>query len=127
MLLLFSLLLLADGYVLIILSRVVGIYLLLAIEAVSGLAAAVAILRSYRNTVDDLRAAVDAGRDPEPELRWICCLWVSVVLLLIPGFVTDGLGIAVLIPPFRWLVARFVMRAARDGVEELLEHLKLET
>ena len=121
-----SLLMVADGYVLIILSRYVGIYLLLAGEAATGLTAAIVIVRSYRNTVDDLHSAVRAGRETKPGFRWIACLWVGAVLLIIPGFVTDALGVLVFVPPFRWLVGSAAVRMAKHGFEELSEHLKLD-
>lgn len=43
---------------------------------------------------------------------------VAGVLLLTPGFVTDGVGFALLLPPVRrvvagWIVARYARRAAR--------------
>lgn len=124
--LLASLLLLADGYVLIVVSRSVGLYLLLAIEASTGLAGVVIILNSYRHVLAQTRRTVGAGRYPVGEFRSLVCLLIGAVLIIIPGFVTDGLGIAVQVPPLRWLVGRVVERVARPRLEELYEYMKTE-
>ena len=121
-----SMLLIADGYVLILLSRVVGIYLLLAVEAATGLIAVVLILGSYRNTIDDVRSSIRSGQTVERKFRWMVCLWVGSLLLLVPGFVTDVLGIVVFVPPFSWIVGGGGVRLARKEFDELAEHLKLE-
>ena len=125
-LLLASLLMIIDGYVLILVSRFLGIYLLLAAEATTGLIGVVAILSSYRHTVTCVREAVHDGRYPEAEFRTLSCLWVSAICLVLPGFVTDALGIAVIFPPIRWGVGFWIERAGKSRFEELYEYLKLE-
>ncbi len=125
-LLLAALLMIGDAYVLILVSRFLGIYLLLAAEAATGLIAVIAILSSYRHTVTRVREAVRDDRYPDAEFRALSCLWVSAICLVLPGFVTDALGIAVLLPPVRWGVGFWIERAGRSGFEELYEYLKLE-
>ncbi|MBU8913079.1 MAG: FxsA family protein [Spirochaetales bacterium] len=121
-----SLLMIVDGYVLILVSRYFGIYLLLAAEAATGLIAVIAILSSYRHTVTRIREAVRDGQYPGAEFRALSCLWVSAVCLILPGFITDALGIAVVLPPIRWAAGFWIERASRDGFEELYQYLKLE-
>ncbi len=121
-----SLLMIIDGYVLILVSRFLGIYLLLAAEAATGLVAVIAILSSYRHTVTRVREAVRDDQYPGAEFRTLSCLWVSAICLVLPGFVTDALGIAVLLPPMRWAVGFWIERASRGGFGELYEYLKLE-
>jgi len=125
-LLLASLLLVADGYVLIIVSRYLGIYLLLAVEAATGLLAVLAILSSYRHTVSEVREAVRANRYPVAEFRSLASLWVGSICLIVPGFVTDVIGLAAMIPPLRWLAGYVIERSVRTRFEELYEYLKLE-
>ena len=125
-LLLCSLLMLADGYILIVVSRSLGIYLLLAIEATTGLIGVLVVLGSYRHVVEQVRAEVQGGRYPEREFRRLGCLLVSAVCLILPGFVTDAAGVLALLPPLRWVIGFAIERAARAGLEELYEHIKLE-
>ena len=125
-LLLASLLIIVDGYVLILVSRYLGIYLLLAAEAATGLVAVITILSSYRHTVTLVREAVQNDRYPAAEFRALSCLWVSAICLILPGFVTDTIGIAALLPPLRWGIGYWIERAGRARFEELYEYLKLE-
>jgi UPF0716 protein FxsA len=125
-LLLASLVIIGDGYVLILVSRYLGIYLLLAAEAATGLIAVMAILSSYRHTVALVREAVREDRYPVAEFRSLSCLSVAAICLILPGFVTDAIGIAALLPPVRWGIGYWVERTGRDGFEELYEYLKLE-
>jgi UPF0716 protein FxsA len=39
-------------------------------------------------------------------------LFLSAILLIIPGFISDGLAILLMLPPVRWLLARVVLRRA---------------
>jgi UPF0716 protein FxsA len=125
-LLLASLVIIADGYVLILVSRYLGIYLLLAAEATTGLIAVMMILSSYRHTVTLVRESVRQDRYPGVEFRSLSCLWVGAACLIVPGFVTDAIGIAALLPPLRWGIGYWIERRGRNGFEELYEYLKLE-
>jgi len=55
-------------------------------------------------------AAIDKGEMPSREIIAGACLLVSGLLFLVPGFVTDVLGILLLVPPVRGGLARFVLR-----------------
>ena len=55
------------------------------------------------------RAEVDAGRVPARELADGVMLLIAGVLLLTPGFVTDGLGFSLFLPPVRAAIRGFVM------------------
>jgi UPF0716 protein FxsA len=125
-LLLLSLLIVADGYVLILVSRVLGIYLLLAIEAATGMVAVIVVLGSYRHTLDSMHRTVREHGYPGQELRTLTCYWIGAMMLVVPGFVTDVLGVVVIIPPGRWLIGLWAERFLRDRFEELYVYLKLE-
>lgn len=126
LLLLLSLLMIGDGYVLILVSRIVGIYLLLATEATVGLVSVVVVIVSYRNTLARIEEDVKNHRYPENHFRTLGCLWAGAILLVIPGFVTDAIGLLVFLPPLRWIVGAWTMRTARDGFDELCEYIRLE-
>ncbi len=57
----------------------------------------------------ELRKAMDEGRPPVAEIASGALLLLAGVLLLIPGFVTDGLGFVLLIPPLRKMLARWLV------------------
>lgn len=55
-------------------------------------------------------SAIDKGEMPSRDIIAGACLLVSGLLFLVPGFVTDVLGILLLLPPVRGSLARFVLR-----------------
>ena len=54
--------------------------------------------------------AIDQGEMPSRDIIAGACLLVSGLLFLVPGFVTDVLGILLLLPPVRGGLARFALR-----------------
>jgi len=124
--LLVSLLLLADGYALIIVSRQLGAYLLLAILASTGLVGVTAILTSYRSTLDRMWKLVTAGRYPRAEFRRMASLLVAAALLVVPGFVSDAVGIVLLTRPGGFFVGAIIERRNHQQFRELYEHLRLK-
>lgn len=52
-------------------------------------------------TTENIRTAISQGKTPIPELFDGLCLVASGALLITPGFVTDTIGFALLIPPVR--------------------------
>ncbi|MFP4113116.1 MAG: FxsA family protein [Spirochaetota bacterium] len=123
--LLVALLLLADGYVLVLLSRRLGIYLLLACAASTGLVGILVIASAHRAEIDSMRAAVGSGDYPQRQFRRLIPLATSAALLLIPGFVTDTLGVLLLVRPVGWVVGALIERRYRDRFRTLYEHLRV--
>lgn len=70
------------------------------------------------STLMKVRDMIDRGEVPAIEMMEGTVLLICGVLLLLPGFVTDAVGFAFLVPPFRrWLLiaglkGRGVMRPA---------------
>jgi UPF0716 protein FxsA len=79
----------------IILTAIIGIWLL----RIQGLA-----------TLSRARSQIDQGVLPTSELFDGVCLLIAGVLLLTPGFVTDSIGFALLAPPLRNLLRRWLGR-----------------
>ena len=56
-----------------------------------------------------VRTLLDHGETPALEVLDGALLLIAGLMLLLPGFLTDGLGFLLLIPPVRqWLIRRFV-------------------
>jgi UPF0716 protein FxsA len=120
-----ALLMLADGYVLIIVSRQIGIYLLMAAVASTGLLAIVLAVAAYRAEIDLMWRAVREGRYPRRHFRRLIALLSAAILLIVPGFVTDAMGVVLAIRPFGWPLGALVERRNRDRFRELYEYLRL--
>ncbi len=74
-----------------------------------------------RTALSRFRAAVvprsgqgHAGRPPAAEVADGALVLLGGPLLIIPGFITDVLGLALLVPPVRRAAGRFVVRHARS-------------
>jgi UPF0716 protein FxsA len=65
-------------------------------------------LRAWRG----LRAAASAGRPPGQEVSQGLAGLLSGLLLALPGFLTDAVGLVLLAPPVRRLAGRGVQRVA---------------
>jgi len=63
-----------------------------------------------------MREQVDAGRLPTDELISGGLVVVGGLLLIVPGFITDGVGLLLLFPPTRALARTFVRRYFRIRV-----------
>ncbi|MTI18512.1 FxsA family protein [Rhodobacteraceae bacterium RKSG542] len=55
-----------------------------------------------------MRSEMDAGRVPGDELMQGALIVVAAIMLLIPGFFTDAIGLLLFIPPVRAAVGRFL-------------------
>jgi UPF0716 protein FxsA len=66
-----------------------------------------------------VQAGLKAGRIPLAGLFDGLCLLVAGALLLTPGFITDGIGMLLFVPPFRAVLRRLLARrlAAHGHVE----------
>ena len=67
--------------------------------------------------LDRLRASVETGGDPVGPIAHGALILVAGMLLVLPGFLTDTLGLLLLIPPvrallIRWGASRATVRAA---------------
>jgi UPF0716 protein FxsA len=57
-----------------------------------------------------IRKELDAGRNPGRELAHGAMIMLAGILLLIPGFVTDLIGLLLFIPPVRDLAWAFLRK-----------------
>ncbi len=63
-----------------------------------------------------LSAAIAAGRPPAKEVLDGALVLLGGGLLIVPGFITDAIGICVLLPPIRALTRRLLVRNFQSRV-----------
>jgi UPF0716 protein FxsA len=121
-----ALVLLADGGVLVLCADRCGFYAALAMTGATGLGALVIVMNSLFEVMKSLRKKVRAGLYPEAEYCIVIGLIVSGTLLIIPGFVTDSLGVIAYLHPVRRLIGQAVVARHPSWFKELYEYLALQ-
>ena len=86
----------------------IGVLWTIALVVLSALAGSWLLRIQGFGALNRIRAELDAGRDPGRELAHGAMIMLAAVLLLIPGFVTDVIGLLLFIPPVRDVTWRFL-------------------
>jgi len=97
---------LVEIYVLIQVGQVIGPWWTIVALVAASLIGAWVVKREGRRAWQALRSAIEAYRMPAKELADGALILVGGTLLLTPGFVTDGLGLLLILPFTRPLFRR---------------------
>lgn len=123
--LLYGFVALIDGWLLVLVSRRMGVFFALGLEGMVGIAALILVANAVRGS---LRAIRESSRPHVCNYSAFSGLIVYVaagLLLLLPGFASDAVGLAALVPPVRWLLGRLIQRNLRDEIELAHEYVRL--
>jgi UPF0716 protein FxsA len=113
LLILFIALPIAELYVIIQVGQAIGVLPTLAILLLDGLLGAALARSQGRMAWARFNQALAEGRAPARETFDGAMIIVGGAFLLAPGFITDAVGLALLIPPTRALVRGLVTRMAK--------------
>ena len=86
----------------------IGVLATLALVIAAGVLGAVLLRVQGFGVMARVRRELDAGQDPSRELANGAMILVAGILLLIPGFFTDIIGLLLFLPPVRALAWRFL-------------------
>jgi UPF0716 protein FxsA len=125
LLLLLSLPGIADGYVLLTLGEHYAKYAVLTAVALTGFIALFFVLSSAAGTITTIRRRIAEGQYPRREYARLAGLLLAGVLLLIPGFFTDAVGLLFYMPPVRQLVGMAITARHASFLREAYEYLKI--
>jgi UPF0716 protein FxsA len=113
LLLLFIVLPIAEIYVIVKVGEAIGILPTLALLVLDGFLGA-ALARSQGAAAwRRFNEALAAGRVPAGEVFDGAMVIVGGAFLLAPGFITDAIGLVLLLPPTRALMRNFILRLAK--------------
>jgi len=98
----------------------IGLWPTLAVVVLTAVAGTVLLRRQGRAELDRLRAALDGRGDPSAPLVHGAMILFAGALLLTPGFFTDAVGFALLLPPVRAFIferirQRIIVRGTPSG------------
>jgi len=113
LLVLFIVLPILELYVIIQVGGEIGVPATLLILLLDGILGAALARSQGRVAWRRFNEATAAGRIPAQEVFDGAAIIVGGAFLLAPGFITDVIGLSLLIPPTRALYRRFLMRGAR--------------
>jgi len=125
LLLFLALLPFGDMVLLLFLGEMEGRYLVLAAAIATGFLGFFLALFLIQGQIRKVRATVRQGADPYRGFSILAGVFVGSLFLLFPGFITDAVGLIILLPLFREMVGRRAIRRLGVPVKELNEFLKL--
>ena len=117
--LLFVVLPFIELYVIVQVAHVMGVLPTLAILLLVSIVGAWLVKREGFNAIRRAQARMNEGRVPGRELVDGMLILFAGVLLLTPGFITDAVGILLLLPPVRAVVRLAALRYLSKRVVEL--------
>ena len=105
-----------ELYVLIQVGGVIGALPTILLTIFTAIVGAALMRSQGLMTLQQLQVQIAQGVRPALTLAEGGLIIVGGMLLLVPGFLTDGLGLALLMPPLRrWLAAKLVSRSVAQG------------
>ncbi len=111
--LLFIVVPIAELYVIIQVGQAIGLIPTLVLLLADALLGAALARSQGRATWRRFNEALAAGRPPAKEVFDGAAVILGGALLLSPGFITDLVGLSLLLPPTRALLRKFVVKGAR--------------
>ena len=108
LLLLFIIVPMAEVAAFITIGSAIGLLMTLGAIVVTAVVGSILVRQQGLQLLNRIRSEMEANRVPGRELVHGVMLLASGLFLLTPGFVTDGIGFALLVPPVRDIVYRFL-------------------
>lgn len=116
LLLAFTVIPLIELYLLLALSRVMGVFPTVLLVLLTGVIGASLARAEGLRVLRGFQQAVAAGRVPEDGVVSAVLVLVGGVLLVTPGVLTDACGLLLLIPATRRALSRWVSRRVEAGI-----------
>lgn len=92
----------------VVVGREIGVFPTIGLIILTAVAGSILLRVQGFGVMRRIQAEMDAGRDPGRELANGAMILVAGILLLLPGFVTDILGILLFLPPVRDMAWRLL-------------------
>jgi len=94
------------------LGGLLGLWPTLAIVVATALIGSILLRTQGLSTIEELKRRAESGQNPAGPMAHGALILVAGLLLLTPGFFTDGIGFLLMVPPVRSVIIRWLaMRA----------------
>ncbi|QFT29104.1 phage T7 F exclusion suppressor FxsA [Labrenzia sp. THAF82] len=87
----------------------IGVIPTILLTVVTALAGTLMLRQQGLSLLMRMQQELDAGRSPGNEVMQGAMIVLASIFLLIPGFVTDAIGLLLFVPPIREALARFII------------------
>lgn len=124
-LLLLAIIVLVDGLILVSVARRIGVYAALALEGAVAVVVVVILGNSINHRIRTIREEARAGFFRPHRYARLASVLTAAILLILPGFASDILGLLIYYPPGRFLFSALFLRRHRDILPMVYEYLKL--
>lgn len=112
---------LLELWVILQIGDVIGGWWTVALLLADSVAGAFIVRREGRRAWTAFRDALSAGRWPADEVAQGALVLIGGALLLTPGFVTDVIGLAFVLPPTRRLLAAVIRTRVKAGAIQMVD------
>ncbi len=116
--LIFILVPVAELGVLLFSGQTIGVWPTLILLIVTGLLGSYLAKKQGINTIRKVQEQIQFGRVPGNEILDGLCVLFGGILLLSPGFLTDILGLILLLPFTRTLIKPFILKLFRKWIDK---------
>ena len=116
--LIFILVPVAELGVLLFSGQTIGVWPTLILLIVTGLLGSYLAKKQGINTIRKVQEQIQFGRAPGNEILDGLCVLFGGILLLSPGFLTDILGLILLLPFTRTLIKPFILKLIRKWIDK---------
>lgn len=96
----------------------IGVIPTILLTVVTALAGTVMLRQQGLSLLMRMQKELDAGRAPGNEVMQGAMIVLASILLLIPGFVTDAVGLLLFVPPIREALAKFIVSRSNVVIVE---------
>lgn len=100
---------LVEIAVFIMVGDAIGILPTILLTVLTAVAGTIMLRQQGLSLVMRMQSELDAGRVPGEDLMHGAMIVIASLLLLLPGFVTDAIGLLLFVPPIRDMLARFIV------------------
>ena len=116
--LIFILVPVAELGVLLFSGQTIGVWPTLILLIVTGLLGSYLAKKQGINTIRKVQEQIQFGKVPGNEILDGLCVLFGGILLLLPGFLTDILGLILLLPFTRTLIKPFILKLIRKWIDK---------
>lgn len=116
--LLFTLIPIAELYLLIKIGGMIGAFNTVLIILVTAIVGAYLTKSQGFIVINRIQQALNEGRMPGSELLHGLCVLLGGFTLLTPGFITDFFGLSMLLPPIREIYVRLAERLIKNKIHK---------